>query len=236
MTFDTSTPAGIDTLLAAYTGSTPASLFEVALDDDYGSKTGGRISFPVTAGTNYFITVASLVVNGGLLGNPEGDFTLSWYPTPAPGFTSNFRPATGTPGTKVTLSGTNFTGATAVLFNGASAIFNNALTNNLDLRITATVPPEATDGPITIRTPHGDFTAADSFIVSLPLLLAHTKSSAAIEISWAATSAGMTLETTSALDRGLWTAVTQPLIRTNGYTVFQPDVSFGNQFYRLRKQ
>jgi hypothetical protein len=208
----------------------------VAFDDDYGPKTGGRISFPVTAGTNYFITVASLVANGSLLGNPEGGFTLSWYPTPAPGFTSSFRPATGTPGTKVTLFGTNFTGATAVLFNGASAVFNNALTNYLDLRITATVPPDATDGPITIRTSHGDFTTADSFIVLLPRLLAHTKPSGAIEISWAATSSDITLETTSALDRGLWTAVTQPLIRTNGYTVFQPDVSFGNQFYRLRKQ
>src|SRR5207249_3949689 len=126
MTFDTSTPAGLDTLVAAYTGSALASLFEAAFDDNYGSKTGGRISFPVTAGTNYFISVASRLRKDP----PVGSFTLSWYPTPAPGFTSSFRPATGTPGTKVTLLGTNFIGATAVLFNGASAVFTNALTNN----------------------------------------------------------------------------------------------------------
>jgi hypothetical protein len=218
--------------VGAYTGSALASRFEVAFDDDYGTKTGGRISFPATAGTNYFITVASLRSRSP----PAGSFTLNWYPTPAPGFTFSSRPATGTPGTKVTLSGTNFTGATAVLFNGAGAVFTNALTNNLDLRITATVPPDATDGPITIRTPHGDFTSTNAFVVLLPRLLAHTQPSGAIEISWAATASDITLEAASDLQGGLWTAVTQPLIRTNGYTVFQPDEGFGNRFYRLRKQ
>jgi len=153
-----------------------------------------------------------------------------------PGFTSAFSPRSGTPGTKVTLFGTNFTGATAVLFNGASAVFTNALTNNLDRRISATIPPDATDGSITIRTPHGDVTTADSFIVLLPRLLAHPKPSGAIEISWAATARDITLESASDLDQGVWTVVTQPLIRTNGNTILQPEVSFGNRFYRLRKQ
>src|SRR5262249_39192853 len=149
---------------------------------------------------------------------------LSWYPTPAPGFTSSFRPATGMPGTKVTLSGTNFTGATAVLFNGASAVFTNASANNVDLGIAATVPPDATDGPITIRTPHGDVTSTSSFVVLPPRLVAHAKPSGAIEISWAATATNITLEAAADLDSGLWATVTQPLIRTNGYTVLQTDV------------
>ena len=46
----------------------------------------------------------------------------------------------------------------------------------------------------------------------------------------------ITLEGASDLDQGLWTAVTQPPIRTNANTIFQPEVSFGNRFYRLRKQ
>ena len=46
----------------------------------------------------------------------------------------------------------------------------------------------------------------------------------------------ITLEGASDLDQGLWTVVTQPPIRTNGYTVLQPDVGFGNRFYRLRRQ
>src|SRR5262249_28121978 len=147
-----------------------------------------------------------------------------WYPTPAPGFTSSFRPATGMPGTKVTLSGTNFTGATAVLFNGASAVFTNALTNNLDLRISATVPPDATDGPITIRTPHGDVTSNISFVVLLPGLLARPTPSGAVEFSWAATATNIILEAAADLDSGVWAIVTQPLIRTNGYTFLQMDM------------
>src|SRR5262249_40078752 len=150
--------------------------------------------------------------------------------------TSSFRPATGTASTKVTLSGTNFSGATAVLFNHTSAVFTNAPANNVDLLITAIVPPDATDGPITIRTPHGDITSVDSFVVLPPQLFAHSTTSGPIEISWGATSTNLTLEAVANLDTGLWTLVTGPLIRTNGYTVFQPDVSLGNRFYRLRKQ
>jgi hypothetical protein len=230
ITFDTSTPAGIDTLVAAYTGSTFTSLVEVAFDDNYGFKLGSRVSFPVTAGTIYSITVASQ------WGNTAGAFTLSWYPTPAPGFTSAFSPGSGTPGTKVILFGTNFTGATAVLFNGASAVFTNALTNNLDLRITATVPPDGTDGPITIRTPHGDVATVGSFVVLPPPLLAHTGPSGGIEISWAATGRSSRLETAWELTSGVWEPVTDSLVQTNGHTVFRPDTMVGNRFYRLKKQ
>ena len=136
----------------------------------------------------------------------------------------------------MTLLGTNLTGATAVLFNSASAVFTNALTNKLDLVITATVPPDATDGPVTIRTPHGDVTTRNSFVVLKPRLLAHLASSGSIEISWDATSTNITLEAVADLDSGLWTPVAGPFIRTNGYNVFQPDVSLGNRFYRLRRQ
>jgi subtilisin family serine protease len=230
MTFD-SLISGLDTVIAAYTGSSIGSLVEVAFNDDYATSTGGRISFPVIAGTNYFITVASDIDRDLSVGS----FILNWYPTPTPAI-FRFSPIIGTPGTKVTLVGTNLTGATAVLFNSASAVFTNALTNKLDLVITATVPPDASDGPITIRTPHGDVTTRNSFFVLMPRLLAHPASSGPIEISWAATSTNLTLEAVADLDTGLWTPVTGPFIRTNGYTVFQADVSLGKRFYRLRKQ
>jgi hypothetical protein len=230
MTFDSSS-SGLDTVIAAYTGSTIASLVEVAFNDDYATGTGGRISFPVIVGTNYFVTVASDIDRDSSVGS----FTLNWYPTPTPAI-FRFSPAGGKPGTKVTLLGTNLTGATAVLFNSASAVFTNALTNKLDLVITATVPPDATDGPVTIRTPHGDVTTRNSFVVLKPRLLAHLASSGSIEISWDATSTNITLEAVADLDSGLWTPVAGPFIRTNGYNVFQPDVSLGNRFYRLRRQ
>jgi N-acetylneuraminic acid mutarotase len=49
-------------------------------------------------------------------------------------------------GADVTITGTNFTGATDVRFNGLQAVFN--VTS--DTTITATVPPGATSGPITV--------------------------------------------------------------------------------------
>jgi hypothetical protein len=86
--------------------------------------------------------------------------------TAPPGFTgAKFSPTTGTPSSSVTLSGTNFTRATAILFNGATASFVNATSNNLDLCITAVVPLSATTGPITIVTPHGNATSTASFEV-----------------------------------------------------------------------
>jgi hypothetical protein len=227
MTFDSSS-SDLDTVVAAYTGSTMASLVEVAFNDDYRGKIGGKISFPVVAGTNYFITVASRLSKDP----PVGPITLAWYPTPPPGFTFGFSPTRGLSGTKITLNGTNFIGATAVLFNGASASF----TNNVDFRITATVPPDATDGPITIRTPHGDATSSNSFLVLIPQLLARNTASGAVEISWGATATNITLEAVANLDQELWAPVPGPLIRTNGHTVFQPDASLGNRFYRLRRQ
>jgi hypothetical protein len=230
MTFDTST-SSLNTIVAAYTGSTLASLKEVAVNDDYGTKLAGRISFPVTASTKYFITVANSIDQ-----NPSfGNFTLTWYPTPPPGFTTGFSTANGVPGTRVSLVGTNFTGATAVLFNGVNATFANFSDNNVDLRIAVTVPPDATDGPITIVTPHGNVTSTNNFVVLLPRLLAQTRPGGQIEITWPATSSSIVLEATSDLARALWQPVTEGLVRTNGHTIFTAEQTVGNRFYRLRK-
>jgi hypothetical protein len=50
---------------------------------------------------------------------------------------SSFTPASGTIGAHIVISGTGFTGATAVTFNGVTA---TAYTVNSDIKITATVP------------------------------------------------------------------------------------------------
>jgi hypothetical protein len=113
----------------------------------------------------------SLAVAGKDFSDPKkaGSFESSWYPTPPPGFTgAQFSPSSGAPGARVTLTGTNFAGATSVLFNGTSGSFTTADDNNLDLRITAFVPLDATSGPITIITPHGNVTSSASFTVLPP--------------------------------------------------------------------
>lgn len=61
---------------------------------------------------------------------------------------SPFAPTFGPAGTIVTITGTNFTGATTVSFNGATASFTEGPPGT----ITTTVPAGATTGPITVTT------------------------------------------------------------------------------------
>src|SRR4029077_5999217 len=75
---------------------------------------------------------------------------------------SSFTPTSGSAGTSVTVTGSGFTGATAVKFNGSSAAFSVAS----DTQISATVPNGATTGPIAVTGPGGTGTSASSFIVT----------------------------------------------------------------------
>ncbi len=73
----------------------------------------------------------------------------------------NFTPTHGSAGTNVTITGLNFTNATAVLFNGVTAVFS--VTNNTT--IGAFVPGGATTGPITVQGPGGTNTSAANFTI-----------------------------------------------------------------------
>ena len=80
---------------------------------------------------------------------------------PAPTITM-FTPTSGPVGTSVAIAGNNFTGASAVKFNGTSAPF----TVNSDTQITASAPSGATSGPISVTTPGGTATSSTTFIVT----------------------------------------------------------------------
>src|SRR5439155_1710980 len=82
----------------------------------------------------------------------------------APSITS-FNPTQGAVGTQVAVSGTDFTNATDVQFAGLSA---SSFTVTDDTELTATVPSGATSGPISVVTPDGTATSADSFTVIPP--------------------------------------------------------------------
>ena len=75
--------------------------------------------------------------------------------TPAPTITS-FAPTAGVAGTPVTLTGTNFTGVTAVAFAGVSATF----TVDSATQISTTVPAAARSGSITVTGPGGTAVSA----------------------------------------------------------------------------
>ncbi len=72
-----------------------------------------------------------------------------------------FSPTTGAAGTNVVITGTNFLGATAVTFNGASASY----TVNSSNQITAVVPTNAGSGFISVTTPSGTAVSTNSFTV-----------------------------------------------------------------------
>ena len=82
------------------------------------------------------------------------DFTI----VPAPTITS-FTPASGMAGDLVTLTGTDFGGATSVAFNG----YTTSFTVNSATSISATVPNGATTGPISVTTLGGTGTSSTNF-------------------------------------------------------------------------
>jgi large repetitive protein len=78
----------------------------------------------------------------------------------APPVITSFSPASGPAGTSVTINGQSLAGATEVKFNGITATFTTDLSG---ANLIATVPPSAGTGPITVRTPTGFASSANTF-------------------------------------------------------------------------
>ena len=72
-----------------------------------------------------------------------------------------FAPATGLPGTLVTLRGHSLDQTTVVTFNGVPAVF----TVDSPYQVTITVPHKAISGPIGLATPSGAITSTGTFTV-----------------------------------------------------------------------
>lgn len=87
------------------------------------------------------------------------------YSESVPGLTPfvTATPASGKVAAKVTILGTNLTGATAVSFNGTAATFTVA---SGGASINTTVPAGATTGPIKVTTPGGTLATIGSFKVT----------------------------------------------------------------------
>jgi predicted outer membrane repeat protein len=127
------------------------------------SFNGSVASFKLS-GTKLIATVPAGATTGpisvttpGGIATTSGNFTLLSAPT-----ITGFTPHSGPIGTAVTLTGTNFTGATRLMFAGKSAPF----VVNSATQITATVPKGAKTGDISVSTPGGTATSAVPFTVN----------------------------------------------------------------------
>jgi len=81
---------------------------------------------------------------------------------------TSFTPTSGPVGTSVTITGTNFTGATGVSFNATAA---TSFVVNSNTSITATVPAGATTGTISVQALGGTVTSTGTFTVIQPPVL-----------------------------------------------------------------
>lgn len=90
-------------------------------------------------------------------------------PAPQPPSIITFAPPSGPIGTVVVLTGSSFTGATDVSFNGIPAL---TFSVNADSQITVTVPLGATSGLISVTTPIGTGFSLTSFTVTVPAVAA----------------------------------------------------------------
>ncbi|MDX9910137.1 MAG: lamin tail domain-containing protein, partial [Mariniphaga sp.] len=113
-------------------------------------------------GASFWIRWTDVAVIGSDDGLAIDDFSITAI-LPCDVVVSSFNPITGPVGTVVVLTGTNFTGATSVSFNG----INSTFTVNSNTQIVATVPAGATSGPIVVSNsscsslPNGSFDVID---------------------------------------------------------------------------
>ncbi len=123
-------------------------------------------SFTVNSATQITAVVASGTTTGKItVTTPNGSATSAGTFTvnaPAPTI-SGFNPGSGPVGTAVVITGTNFTGATSVAFNGKAA---SGYTVNSATQITASVASGSTTGKITVTTSGGTATSASNFTVT----------------------------------------------------------------------
>ncbi|MCI0542864.1 MAG: IPT/TIG domain-containing protein, partial [Actinobacteria bacterium] len=153
------------------------------LTDDGGGTFRGSRAFAGTSRVTYVIQAvdrrgnvtwldyvgAQLPASDVPLGIPR-PVDVAVVGTPTGPVVSGFSPSQGPVASPVTVTGSGFTGATSVTFNGTPAGF----TVTTDSSISTTVPVGATTGPIAVTTPYGSHSSSQTFTVTQPPSLSIT--------------------------------------------------------------
>jgi endonuclease G len=151
-------PPGAGTALSRITTSTRVIALEIPNTNGVSATwqnyitSANQIQFDT--GFTFFTALPSDVA-AALLNQVDGQ-------TNPPPVITGFSPTNGATGTNVVISGTNFSSASEVTFNGVSATYNV----NSAVQITATVPGNATSGQLSVTTPGGTAISANSFTVT----------------------------------------------------------------------
>jgi hypothetical protein len=119
---------------------------------------------PTSAGT-YLLTARATDSEGAVTTSSQVEFSVL-NGDGSPSITS-FSPASGAVGASVTITGRNFSGVTAVSFNGSAS---TTYTVDSLTQITAIVPGAATSGKISVTNSFGTGTSAADFVV-VPIVL-----------------------------------------------------------------
>ncbi len=136
-------------------------------------------TFTVNSATQITATVPTGATTGPVtVTTPGGSVTttaLFTVPGPTGTAVTSFAPSTAFTGQLVTLTGANFTGATAVSFNGTPAPTFTVLSAT---QISVVLPAGATTGPVSVTSPSGTGQSSAFFIVStIPIVFAMTPTS-----------------------------------------------------------
>lgn len=126
---------------------------------------GAPGGFMVVSDSEIHARVPCAATNGHIsvtTSNGTGWSSSSFTVTHPPPTISSFTPPAGPPGTSVDILGANFSCPDSVKFNGATVYF----TTDSDSEIHATVPADATTGPISMSTQSGTGTSSNSFTVT----------------------------------------------------------------------
>ena len=181
------------------------------------SFNGTAASYTVNSSTSISVTVpngattGTIAVTNGSGTGTSTSFTVLQVPT-----ITSFTPTSGGIGTVVTISGTNFTGATAVSFNSIAA---STFTVNSSTQITATVNTGTNTGAIAVTTPSGVANSGSNFTVIPDLTVSTVTSLSGTYNNVTITATGNLTLNGSLLALGSVTVNTGGKLNTNGFVV-----------------